>query len=210
MWWMIGVGVVSILILLALPHFLRRGAGGDDQTEAVNNARQIGIALFEFEMEYGSFPNESTAAQVKSNNLASPLTLGGGSSNELFAQLLASGICQSESIFYAKTKSVKKPDNRWTTDATALAPGECGFAYIAGLSTAGDPSTPIAFGPVIPGTMIVDGKSNDRKAVVLKMDNSVTSVPIDASGKIIYRHMDLLDPRQSYWHGKAPDVRWPK
>lgn len=73
-----------------------------------------------------------------------------------------------------------------------------------------NPSTPIAFGPVIPATRTLDVKTFGGKAVVLKLDSSVSSLPIDSAGKIIYNGMDLLDPRQPIWHGKAPDVKWPK
>jgi hypothetical protein len=38
----------------------------------------------------------------------------------------------------------------------------------------------------------------------------VTSGLIDSPGKIIYNGLDLLDPRRPFWHGKAPDVKWPK
>ncbi|MEO7098588.1 MAG: hypothetical protein ABI162_04445, partial [Luteolibacter sp.] len=183
--------------------------GGDVQTESVNNARQIGLALFEFDTEYGKFPEASTAAEVK-HRTGSALTLGGNSSNDLFAQLFAAGICQSEAMFYAKAKLIKKPDGIWTSDARVLAHAECGFAYIAGLDSKGNPSTPIVFGPVIPGTRTLDASSNDGKVVVLKMDNSVSSFPINSAGKVIIGGLDFLDPRQPYWNGKAPDVRWPK
>ena len=64
---------------------------------------------------------------------------------------------------------------------------------------------------MIPGTTTLDQKSCDGKAVVLKIDNSVTSLPINSAGKIILPNgLDLLDPRQPFWHGKAPDVKWPK
>jgi hypothetical protein len=36
-------------------------------------------------------------------------------------------------------------------------------------------------------------------------------LPINSSGKIILTNgLDLLDPRQPFWDGKAPDVKWPK
>jgi hypothetical protein len=47
--------------------------------------------------------------------------------------------------------------------------------------------------------------------VVLTIDGKVTTHAISSSGKIILPNgLELLDPRQPYWHGKAPDVRWPK
>ncbi|MEO5914020.1 MAG: hypothetical protein ABIS50_07280 [Luteolibacter sp.] len=208
--WLIQIGVGSMVLLLLLFVLQKMGRMRDHgEREIYNNARQVGMALFEFETEYGHFPESSTVAEVKRKG-GSLLTLGGHSSNDLFAQLFAAGIAQSESMFYAKSKASKKPDAIWNSDATVLAHGECGFAYIYGLASTGDPDTPLIFGPVIPGTTTLDRKSNDGKAAVLRMDNSVTRLPIDSSGKIIYKGMDLLDPRQPFWHGKAPDVRWPK
>ena len=29
-------------------------------------------------------------------------------------------------------------------------------------------------------------------------------------GKVIINGLDLRDPRQPFWHGKTPDVKWPK
>ena len=107
-------------------------------------------------------------------------------------------------------KFMRRPDDVTTTDATVLAHGECAFAYISGLSTADGPNTPLAFGPVIPGTSTLDRKSCEGRAVILRIDNSVSTYPINSSGKIIVNGLDFLDPRQPYWRGKAPDVKWPK
>lgn len=178
---------------------------------ATSNARQLDLALFEFEGEYGRYPDSSTAAEVK-RNTGSTLTLGDGTSNDLFAQLLAGGFASSERIFYVDAKSARKPDDIFDTDELALAHGECAFAYIPGraLWASDRHIRPMVFGPVIPGTSSLDPKSCDGKAVILWVDNSVTSLPIDSSGKVIHNGLDLLDPSQPFWHGKAPDVKWPK
>lgn len=211
--WLITAGIYSILALilawLALPMFVRRGHRGHGQTEAINNARQIGIALFEFEAEYGKFPDASTASEVK-RRCVTPLTLTGNTSNDYFAQLIASGIAQSEPMFYAKAKGSVKPDGKMDSDATVLVHGNTSFAYIAGLDSKANPSTPVIFGPVIPGTSTLDTKVYDGKAVVLKLDCSATSVRIDAKGRIMIYGFDLLDSKNPIWNGKAPDVKWPK
>jgi hypothetical protein len=188
-----------------------RRARGHEMTRTVNNARQLGMALFEFDSEYGKFPDSSTVAAVRQDT-GSKLSLPDCTSNDLFAQLLATKIIENESTFYARVEvSTRKADNLFQTDATILEHGECGFAYISGLSANGDPNTPLVFGPVIPGTTTVDRKSCDGKAVVLKMDCSATTYPINSAGKIILPNgLDLLDPRQPFWHGKVPDVKWAK
>ncbi|MES2921685.1 MAG: hypothetical protein V4819_09065 [Verrucomicrobiota bacterium] len=178
-------------------------------TEATSNARQFGLALFEFQDEYGKYPDLSTAAEVR-RKTGSALSLSDETANDLFAQLLAGRFTQTEKIFYTKAKFSKRPDDIWSSDATVLAHGECAFAYIMGVDPKGDPETPLAFGPVIPGTKTFDGKANEGKIVVLRIDNSVTSIPIHSSGKVLFRGLDFLDPRQPFWNGKAPDVKWPK
>lgn len=85
-----------------------------------------------------------------------------------------------------------------------MARGETGFAYISGLSSKDNPSFPIVFGPVIPGTTRLDAKAFDGRAVGLKLNGSVTSQPIGPDGKIQCLGDDLLAPRQPFWHGKAP------
>jgi hypothetical protein len=40
------------------------------QMEAVSNARQIGLALYEFETEYGRYPDGTTAAKILHKQVA--------------------------------------------------------------------------------------------------------------------------------------------
>ena len=213
MWWVIWVGLGSMILLLLSPlgerAYRESKRGGGDMTEAINNARQIGWALYEFKSEYGKYPDTTTAEELRQTT-GSMLSLPAKTSNDLFVQLMAAGIATTERMFYAKTKSTTKPDDVWSSDATILAHGECAFAYIMGVDPNGSPSTPLAFGPVIPGTKTFDLKANFGKVAVLRMDNSVTSVPITPAGKIIINGLDLLDPRQPFWNGKPPDVKWPK
>jgi hypothetical protein len=204
MWWLLWIGICSVLSFALLPLFLPRRRGPHNSVGAVNNARQIGLALFEFESEYGRLPDSSTVAAVRHK------TLPDRTSNDLFAQLIASGIVASEHVFYAKAKSMRKPDNVFATDATVLEHGECAFAYFAGVSMSRGPRAALAFAPVIPGTTTLDRKSCEGYAIILWSDNSATKHPITPAGKLIYNGLDLLDPRQPFWRGKAPDVKWPK
>jgi hypothetical protein len=136
----IGLVGLATLLLLAIPALnLMESAPATPLVMAMNNIRQIGIALFEFDAEYGRFPDASTIASVKSDT-KTPLDLDDSSSNKIFRQLLAWGV-KSEKPFWAKTAGSRKmPDDVFGSNATALKPGECGFAYIAGLASWGDPS----------------------------------------------------------------------
>src|SRR6478609_8289805 len=65
--WLWVVGAVSIIIVLAglTTPVTIRSRRRSDQTEAVSNARQIGLALLDFENEYGAYPDTSTISRVK-------------------------------------------------------------------------------------------------------------------------------------------------
>jgi hypothetical protein len=200
---------ISIVILAILDLNLPGGARcrkRPDQTEAVNNARQIGIALFEFEAEYGRFPDESTIAKVREKT-GSALRLGARTSNDCFRQLLAAGIAQSESIFYAKASGAHKPDG-YFEGTKALEKGEVGFAYLSGLRSDGNPSQPLIVAPLIPGTDRFDPKPFEGKAVILKMDNSVTSMIIGKDGHVKVDGKNLLDPGNPVWNGHPPVIAW--
>ncbi len=211
--WMVGIGVVCMLgfvVLLLLPMMIRgqRKHSSRDQSEAVNNARQIGLGLFEFEFEYESFPNANTIAAVMENTESS-LPLGSVTSNDLLRQLIASEIVQSEQLFYAKIQGARKSDGVFT-GGRALEKGECGFSYISGLDPAGNPSRPIVVTPVIPGTVRFDPKPFDGKAIILKMDNSVTTMPINKDGHVIVNGMNLLDPKNPIWGKETWTLHWPE
>lgn len=173
--------IIAALAGLTAPMVIRQRKKAD-QTEAVSNARQIGIALFEFETEYGNFPDASTAKTVAANTDTQPSS--GGSANDRFRQLIRSGIAQAEGIFYCKTVYSKKPDNAFNTEQNALARGEVGYGMIvrsddSGLSASGNPARPVV---VAPFTAELNDKFDfemyDGKAVILKLDNSVASIPI--------------------------------
>jgi prepilin-type N-terminal cleavage/methylation domain-containing protein len=182
--------IIAALAGLTAPMVIRQRKKAD-QTEAVNNAKQIGLAMFEFSDAYGSFPDNTTGEQVKENT-GTELTFAGGSSNDFFRQLIAAEISQSEAMFYAKTNYTKKPDNVYNTSSNALAAGEVGFGYImngeTAFGTAGNPSRPIVAAPLAgtttpaaDGTFDVD--MYDSKAVVLRIDNSVQSLNVLKTSK---------------------------
>ena len=208
--WLLAIAVIALLLLFSNPLPPRSHRPAADRTEALNNIKQVGMMLYEFDHEYGRFPDASTAAAVKEAT-GTELTLGSDSSNELFRQLLAAGSSRSEKVFWAKSAlSPKKPDEIFTPPSKALAPGECGFAYIAGLTSTGHPETPVVMTPLIPGKLTFDPKPFKGKAIILRLDNSATTYPIDQHGHVIINGLDLFDPRQPFWHGKAPDIKWPE
>ena len=204
----------ALFLLLSIPTallFLPPIMGDQnaaDLSEASSNLRSLSLNLYSFDEEYGSFPDASTAIDVK-DSTGTPLTLGDSSSNQLFRQLIATA-GKSEKIFWAKTSpTARKPDDIIDSDATALAPGECSFSYVSGRSSYGT-GTPVVMTPLIPGTTRFDPKPFGRKAVVFFVGTGVQVLPIDSSGRVLVNGRDLFDPAQPYWRGIPPDLKWPE
>lgn len=214
--WLLAIGILCMLscgLLLFVMHSGRRGP--DFRKDPFSNARQLGLALFEFEIIYGSFPDSSTIALLKRDFPSSTIPLGTRTSNDFFRQLMVSEIVQSERIFFSNypDPTDPKPDDVFH-GSRALEKGECGFAYIAGLSSLDGPNTPLVITPLIPGTLRFDYKFCYKhfggNAIILKIDNSITSLPVTKSGQVIINGKDLFDPSQPFWNGKTPDVKWPE
>lgn len=180
--------IIAALAGLTAPMVIRQRKKAD-QTEAVSNARQIGLAMFEFENEYSSYPDATTAPIVTAAT-GSLLTINGGTSNDYFRQLLAGNFIQTETIFFAKIANAKKPDNN-ISGVEALKEGEVGYGYILnginGFSAAGNPARPLVVTPLLNNTTAgtFDPAPFDSKAIVLRMDNSVSSINVRLDNQII-------------------------
>lgn len=176
-------------------------------TEAVTNARQIGLALFEFDTNYGSFPSEKTLADVE-ENAGRKLPRGDKGSNTLFRQLFAANITNNEAIFFANIIGVMRGGEQ-KEPAKALAKGKNAFAYIAGLSSAGNPGKAIVVCPLVPGTTKFDPRPFGGKAIILRIDCSVQTLPIEDDGRVLWKGIELLSKDHPVWDGKVPDIRYP-
>lgn len=207
--WMVGVGsIVTLVLLVVIAPLVLRGAPKSPATEAVNNARQISIAMIEFENEYGSFPASSTIAAVRTAT-GTTLDFDTTTSNGYFRQMLGGGIAQSEIMFYAKNASSHKPDGI-ITGTHALEKGECGFTYFIGaISKTDNPNRPLVVAPMIPGTDRFDPKPFDGKAVFLQLDNSVSCYFIDKAGHVMIDGLNVMDPHHPIWDGHPPVIAWP-
>ena len=166
---LVALFVISALAGLSAPKILR-AAKASERTEAINNAKQVGLALLEFDQEYGSFPDEETAAMVREAT-KTELDLSGHTSNAMFRQLIANGV-QSEDIFFCLHPETGKPDGNMRP-GKALEAGEVGFSYLAGQNTSGNPGRSVLFAPMIIGTEQFWPKPFQQKAVLLRLDNSV-------------------------------------
>jgi len=205
--WLCVLGALIILFILIAPGVIRIQKLAD-LSEAKSNARSLGVALFEFDHEYGVFPNENTSAKIRAVEKAID-RLSGKSSNSAFRQLVAADITHSETAFYANISGTHEPDG-FIRASQALEKGEVGFSYISGLSSKDAPKTPLALTPLILGTTIFDPKPFRGRAVVLYIDNSVTVHPIQEDGSIRDDDGDILSPEHPVWKGEAPDIRYPE
>lgn len=207
--WIVIVGLVSIAALLGLTApIVIRNHHPHDQTQAVSNARQMGLALVEFKDEYGAYPNADTVAAVQKGT-ETKLTLGTKTSNDFFRQLIGADFTQSEKMFYARIPGARRPDDN-IIGVEALKSGECAFAYFLGAKSTDNPKRPLAATPMIPGTDRFDPVPFQGKAVVLRADNSAMSYKIDKNGHIQIEGKLFMDPTNPIWDGHPPMIVWPE
>ncbi len=199
---------VGFLALVSKP---RAGCRKDARrTEALNNARHLHLALMDFESRYGRFPDEETMQRLAGEKGFEPFPL--RNSNDYLRQLVAAGV-RSEKPGYCPHKALpsRKPDDVIAPLGEAFAPGECGFAYIAGLSSGDALHTPLLVAPMIPGTYRFDRKTFDGKAIVLSLDGLAKAMTIRENDGLVAigGGRTLFDADLPHWRGKVPQIKYP-
>ena len=178
--------IIASLAGLTAPMVIRQRKKAD-ATEATNNARQIGLALFEFETEFGSYPDTATGTTAVLGDDPFAPSASVTTAEDAFRQLFIAGITQSEDMFYAKIQGAVKPDGSFDSATECLKDGENGFAYVMdaiageGLSTGGNPSRALVVTPMV-STTEFDPDPFDGKAIYLKIDNSVSQIRVKDDG----------------------------
>lgn len=205
-------GLILLIGGLVLWPEIQRSRKAVGRTRAIGNCKQIGLALLEFEHEFGAFPNEKTAELVK-RSTKTPLDLSGRSTNAVFRQLVAFGI-QSEVIFFCVHPEMdRKPDGD-LSPGKAIEAGETGYSYVAGFDTKANPGTPLILAPMKIGTETFWAEPYEGKAVILRADNSVDAPLIQKSdGKVSEgRGKTLFDTgKETVWgEGFEVDLRHPE
>lgn len=180
----------------------------DKVAATISNLRDMGLALLEFENDYGSYPSKESAKVVREVT-ESKLALNFATSNDYFRQLLVSGLSGTEKFFQIGMPE-KVADNIFNSDETALAKDECSFAYAPGGSSSVDASRPLVLVPLVAGQLKFDPLPLGGKAAILMADNSVKVFPISATGDVLINGKSVFDPTQPFWNGKKPEVVWPK
>lgn len=206
-WWLGGLSIAIPALFGVIAYHLVLQDRWSSRYQALHNLREIGRAMEEFEQDYGRYPDLSTGPEVKQRT-GSLLTMGDSSSNQLFRQLIASSLIR-ERRFWAPLPGRYLADDVATRDSKALEYWENGFSYVAGLDSTRDAGTPLVFSPGRKGTNLFDltTKFGD-KAVILTVDGSAALRHINRSGEVIVNGHNIFDPAQTFWKGKAPDLKW--
>lgn len=173
------------------------------QLLALTNAREIGMALFQFGKEYGAYPDDKTAAELKTA-MKTTAEVKAVTANDCFFQLIAANIVQTDRIFSIdvpavpeKQKPLAKLDN-------------CFFAYLPGGTGTGNPGRPLLVAPLVNGKTTFDPQIFAGKGMILFCDNRVKSFPIEPDGRVMMNGKDIFDPAQPFWNGKVPPIKWPQ
>lgn len=173
--------------------------------EAVNNARQVKLALDAFASDHnGLYPNEQFHEKYGTS---------GSSSNALLRQLFAAEVTHSEAIFWVKDSSVaNKEPPRGRVPSTPLAPGANHWAYAHGLSSDSTAETPVLVDPWKTGTRQFHQKSWKNKAIVVQVDGTAKAMKLRLSDHTVLdaEHKDLFDRGSAIWRDKPPDIRQPE
>jgi prepilin-type N-terminal cleavage/methylation domain-containing protein len=203
--------VISIIATLAgvgVPVIMSKIKDGA-RAEAIGNIKQIGLAMFTFDQDYGSYPCDATGIEVKNNNPDTAFNFGSNTSNDFFRQLIAAGAIDTEKSFYAKAPYTRKADNVMS-QGKCLAAGECGFAYIMAtstdpLSSSGNSGRPLLAAAVYEGATngTFDADVYAKKAVIFRIDNSATAEPVRPSDKKV-----LVGGGKTLLQGGDKDTVW--
>lgn len=186
-----------------LKNFMGAQKAKVQQATAVMHLRQIGLALFEFDADYGSFPNEKTAALVKEAT-DSKANLKTTTSNDFFYQLIAAKIIDTDGIF-----TLDSPKKGEEAPKPLESIKKCAFSYLTGINASGNPSRPLVLAPLISGKKTFDSALLGGKAAVLFVDCSAKLFPIEKDGRVMIDGMDIFDPAQPFWKGEVPAIAWP-
>ena len=175
------ITIIAILAGVCLPVYQSAVMGGQ-QIAALQNARQIGLAM-------RAYSNDSGGAYVSdTNSYGEPIK----TSNDAFRSLIPNYLDNEQVFTVPRSKDGPKADNKMDPATEILKAGENHYAYIEGLSSSSNSLWPL----------IVDGANSQRKytnvegdlggvwkgtkAVVINTDSSAHLVPLLGPGTSRY------------------------
>ena len=183
---LIGIYIIPSLIYVNV-------CGGTVPNKALNNARNIGMALKTFADDHnGEFPKGNTAAEVFSQLL--PQETGG------------SGYIADKMQFYVKnSKYTPKVISDSPGNLRKLSSGENHWAFMSGLSSKGNARWPLLFdGPAsIAGRYSADQKEKGgvwkgKIAIVVRLDGSANTEPLQDLYIATDGQENILEPSNAW------------
>jgi prepilin-type N-terminal cleavage/methylation domain-containing protein len=171
------IGIIAILAALLSPA-LKTAMQNGKMTQAMSNARQIGLALRMYANDNdGNYPlNTNTYGE----NIVS--------SNDAFRSLIPTYV-DTEKIFpMAGSKIAPSADNQMQDAAHILQPGENYWSFVSGLSSSANSNWPLVVdsdngsGYYVTEPNTLGGMWGGTKAVVINTDGSGHIVPLLGTG----------------------------
>ncbi|MEY3897424.1 MAG: hypothetical protein RLZZ214_2945 [Verrucomicrobiota bacterium] len=161
--------------------------------KSVNSMRTLVFAFHEFTRKHGSFPSEVTAKALEKTFRGS-VKLDPSTADDFLNQVTLE--C-SEPASLGVCMKGDGADKRWIC------------SYIPGATPTSDPKRPVALLPLISGKPLFDAAELSGRTVIAFADCSVLSFPIEPDGRVLINGLDIFDPKQSFWEGKEPSIKWP-
>jgi len=171
------ITIIGILAGLAVPVYQKIIMNGK-QTNAMNNARQIGLGLRLYSNDYdGNYP-------TKINTYGEDIK----TSNDVFRSLVPTYV-DSEKVFaVGGSKAGPAVDGDMSSAARIIAPGENHWAYIDGLGSSSNSNWPLiadhtgGTGSYTDKEATLGGTWKGTKAVVVNTDMSAHLTPLLGTG----------------------------
>lgn len=212
-----GSALLLIFGALAIPK-LRIMKTEANQSKAISNLSSLGIAMTEFDSQYGGFPSIESRELLIEEGIELPE---GDTANAYLAQLLASKTLDSEKVFYIPgLKGTKEGDDIFDSPETTLARGENSFGYAIlsdgrSLSQSyGSSAIPVLVAPVLKGGVspVFDQNLFRGQAIYLKLDSSVGTREINKKGELVSKQTDqdiFKNGDNTIWGDDTPIVKAP-
>lgn len=155
--------VVWLLIIagLAAAVYVIREKRAEHRSEVVNAMKQFGLALLEFDQEFGGYPSDATAGDV-AEDTGSELPMTG---EDVLNQLKAFGVHGNMDVI----EEIGRKDGGWI--------------YVPGSNHCGDPGRPILVSPPINGERIVLRIDN---SVDLLSEGELDDLPDHLSDPVVF------------------------
>ena len=172
------IAIIAALAALSTPVVLKQQKKAS-LAEAVNNAKQIGYLMKDYDDSFGNYPLLTNAQDT---TLPATIT----TSNQIWGKFFQLSLIDVEEVFYAKTSWNRKPDGDADTTARFCAAGESGFGYISGLSASNNGRAPVVVAPqaAAGNSVTFDGGAFGGSMVYLCVDGSVQTAPVKLDGTV--------------------------